>query len=139
MIGSSNLFFVVLIVITDLVMKSLAVAKKIYFGPVYENPGLPFIADKVTGIFSWVLVLVLFIIFFITYLYYSDVKKFDLAFIFIVGGAVANLIDRAIDNYVTDFITIYNGAYNLADIFIWFGILILLWRMLVKYFLRADD
>ncbi len=53
------------------------------------------------------------------------------ALTFILGGALGNLVDRIIDGEVTDFIDIYYKnfhwhTFNLADVFITIGILLLL-------------
>lgn len=53
----------------------------------------------------------------------------------ILGGAIANLVDRVVDGKVTDFIDVGLGAtrwptFNLADSFIIIGILVLLWDTL---------
>jgi signal peptidase II len=46
----------------------------------------------------------------------------------LVGGAIGNLIDRVASGSVTDFIKLpYWPAFNVADISITFGVLILLW------------
>ena len=47
----------------------------------------------------------------------------------LLGGAVANLIDRAADGRVTDFIDpIRWPAFNLADVAITVGVVLILWR-----------
>jgi signal peptidase II len=46
----------------------------------------------------------------------------------LAGGAVGNLIDRARDGFVTDFIDPPGWpAFNLADVAITFGVILLLW------------
>ncbi len=46
----------------------------------------------------------------------------------LLGGAVGNLIDRVRDGAVTDFIKLPHWpAFNVADIAITFGVLVLLW------------
>ena len=46
----------------------------------------------------------------------------------LVGGAIGNLIDRVANGQVTDFIKLPAWpAFNVADMSITFGVLILLW------------
>ena len=46
----------------------------------------------------------------------------------LLGGALGNIIDRLRDGYVTDFIKIpLWPAFNVADVAIVFGVLVLLW------------
>lgn len=46
----------------------------------------------------------------------------------LLGGALGNIIDRLRDGYVTDFIKIpLWPAFNVADVSIVFGVLVLLW------------
>lgn len=46
----------------------------------------------------------------------------------LIGGAVGNLVDRTADGAVTDFIKLPAWpAFNVADIAITFGVLVLLW------------
>ena len=55
-----------------------------------------------------------------------DERNFNLGLVFILGGAVGNLIDRIVLGYVVDFIDIYFNnwhwpAFNVADIAISVG------------------
>lgn len=55
----------------------------------------------------------------------------------LVGGAVGNLIDRIASGSVTDFIKLPHWpAFNVADMSITFGVLVLLWVLEGR---RADD
>ncbi len=54
-------------------------------------------------------------------------------FTLILAGAISNIVDRIINNYVLDFIyfhykNFYWPAFNFADIYITFGILIVIWQ-----------
>ncbi len=54
------------------------------------------------------------------------------SFAFIIGGALGNIIDRIINGAVADFIDVYIGVYhwpafNLADIFITIGAMLLIY------------
>ena len=62
-------------------------------------------------------------------------KKYDILFVVIYGGIFGNLIDRVIHGYVIDYLEVFIFKYsfpifNLADICITLGILILLVSMM---------
>lgn len=68
---------------------------------------------------------------------HSDKERFstNLALGCISAGAVGNLIDRLVYNYVRDFIDLHVGlwhwpAFNLADVFICAGVGLLAWKTL---------
>lgn len=77
--------------------------------------------------------------FFFALLYYlykkelSDNLSSKLALIFLIGGSIGNLIDRISYHYVIDFIAVANfPVFNVADIFIFFGIILLLFNLLFR-------
>lgn len=64
----------------------------------------------------------------IVMMYRNNEKKNlkNIAYAFIIGGAIGNLLDRLLDGYVIDFIDFYIGnwhypTFNLADSFIFVG------------------
>ena len=62
-------------------------------------------------------------------------KWFEVALVLILAGAVGNLIDRIRVGYVVDFIELYYGAwrfpaFNVADMAIFFGALMLILELL---------
>tara|TARA_Y100000590_G_scaffold463368_1_gene629959 strand:+ start:1026 stop:1502 length:477 start_codon:yes stop_codon:yes gene_type:complete len=66
----------------------------------------------------------------------SVVEKWGLTLI--ISGAISNIFDRALNDYVLDFIYIHFGdfywpAFNFADIYISIGIVLIL----VQFFLRG--
>lgn len=86
----------------------------------------------------FILITVLFLIF-IIYLYKKelpDTISVRVALIFLLGGSIGNLIDRILLHYVTDFIALdlfdfYQlPVINIADIFIFFGVLILIYQLI---------
>ena len=86
----------------------------------------------------FILITVLFLIF-IIYLYKKelpDTISVRVALIFLLGGSIGNLIDRILLHYVTDFIALdlfdfYQlNVINIADIFIFFGVLILIYKLI---------
>lgn len=100
------------------------------------------------GLFSgyisfWVLALIgLLIVFFIYYLMLTSNDKFEKIGLFIIiGGALSNILDRLIHGYVIDFISIhynkfYWPAFNLADIYITIGILMIIFNIFKKFYKR---
>ncbi len=100
------------------------------------------------GLFSgyisfWVLALIgLLIVFFIYYLILTSNDKFEKIGLFIIiGGALSNILDRLIHGYVIDFISIhynkfYWPAFNLADIYITIGILMIIFNIFKKFYKR---
>lgn len=112
-------------------------------------PNLAFFHTRNTGIaFSmldwlegpWLLVLPLAIVVFVAYLAWRTPATHAVArtgFALILGGAVGNLIDRAMLGHVVDYVLFYVGdwsfaVFNLADAFISVGAgLIILQELLV--------
>jgi signal peptidase II len=74
-------------------------------------------------------------LFFIIYLYINELQKNKLTYItmiFLIGGSTANLIDRILFTYVTDFIAVYNfPVINFADIFIFIGVVFLIYQLIL--------
>lgn len=88
---------------------------------------------------SFFIIITIFFLIFIIYLYNKELPKNIMAkisVIFLLGGSIANLIDRIIFHYVTDFIAFDILAFyqlpviNIADIFIFFGVIILTYQLL---------
>ena len=78
------------------------------------------------------------IAFFVFLLVRNEWSKIEeIGILLIIGGAIGNFIDRVTQGSVTDFILVYYNdfyfpAFNLADSFITFGIIILLITELLK-------
>jgi signal peptidase II len=71
------------------------------------------------------------------YRIYRQEKLLALALSFILGGAIGNLIDRAVQGYVVDFIVVYYDVYyfpafNIADSAITVGACLLILDMFYK-------
>lgn len=82
-------------------------------------------------IFSVIVILI------ITYILVKEKNSKYIAFSFVIGGAIGNLYDRILYGYVIDFIEFhYNSFYwpifNIADIAISIGIILLLYSMFAK-------
>ena len=104
-----------------------------FFDLVYvQNYGVSF--GLLSGIVPhWFLIIIgLLVVFLIIYLMFVSNKKSEkLAYFIIIIGAISNILDRIINTFVVDFISIhYNDyywrAFNLADIYITIGIIMLL-------------
>ena len=112
-----------LIVAIDALTKWLVRKKNLSF---VENSGLPF-GINTPGFFSLgVVVLGLILFLFLYQRHYGERKTF--AWSLIVGGALANLLDRLSDGVATDFIGLGPGTLNLADVSIFLGIVLLFFQ-----------
>jgi signal peptidase II len=85
------------------------------------------------------IIITVFFLIFIIYLYQKELPQtvaVKTAVVFLLGGSTANLIDRVLFHYVTDFIAFdFFDFYqlpviNIADIFIFFGVVILIYQLL---------
>ena len=81
----------------------------------------------------WFLIIIgLLVTFLIFYLMYFSKDKIErLAYFTIIIGAISNILDRSINTYVVDFISLnyksfYWPAFNFADIYITIGIIMLI-------------
>ena len=104
-----------------------------FFDLVYvQNYGVSF--GMLSGIVShWFLIIIsLFVVFIIIYLMFVSNKKLEkFAYFVIIIGAISNILDRTINTFVVDFISIhytnyYWPAFNLADIYITIGVIMLI-------------
>ena len=137
-----KLFILFLLIIIDIVSKqwiynSIDLNR---FIPVFtfldithiHNYGISF--GLFSGLFSsWVFVIISFCIcILLLYLYFQSKNLFEKwAFLFVISGALSNIIDRIINGFVIDFIYLhyrdfYWPAFNFADICISIGIFIII-------------
>ena len=89
-------------------------------------------------IYNTITILIIFINLIILYLIIKSDKIRSYLFVIILGGSIGNLFDRIYYSAVPDFIDIsYKGyhwfIFNLADIFISFGIICLIFSELIDY------
>ena len=66
----------------------------------------------------------------------NKVEKWGLTLI--IAGAISNIFDRLINNYVLDFIYLhykdfYWPAFNFADIYITFGVMMILFQIFIEF------
>jgi len=102
------------------------------------------------GLFSgilapWIIILVgVAVTFFIVFWMFQISNKLEKwGFLFIITGAVSNLGDRIINEYVLDFIHMhykdfYWPAFNFADIYITVGVLIVLYANYIIFKKKYD-
>ena len=71
--------------------------------------------------------------------FFKNVKKSNffekMAYIFIISGAIGNMMDRLLRGYVVDMIDfrgIWSFVFNIADIYINLGVILLLLDLLLK-------
>ena len=115
-----------------------------FFEFVYvENDGA---AYGMFGGHTWLLIVltVAFIIGFALYFAFSKDKNnmwFTVAVSLIISGAIGNLIDRIIFNYVRDFISIelFSFVFNVADMFITFGVICYIVYTILQFVKEAKD
>jgi len=82
---------------------------------------------------AWMIILsgIFIIIFLLNWMMKTDNNLERLGILFIIAGAISNIGDRFLNNYVLDFIYFhynqyYWPAFNFADIYISFGVLIII-------------
>ena len=97
------------------------------------------------GLFSrlippWVIILIgSMITFFLIYMMIKTSNKIEKwGLTLIVAGALSNILDRIMNNFVLDFIYLhykyfYWPAFNFADIYITFGVLIIIYQVLNEF------
>ena len=126
------------------------------FNDLYINPHLNFVLLWNKGIafglleseslfYNLISVLILMIIIFIFYLIFKAKKKIEvICFSMISGGAIGNFVDRIYYNAVPDFIDLHHKGFhwftfNVSDIWITIGILILLIFDTIKLMINKND
>ena len=84
------------------------------------------------------IIIAMFVVFFIIYLFLNSKDTLESWGLFIIiCGALANIIDRSINGYVVDFIYFHINqfawpTFNIADIYISIGIIMIIVNMLKK-------
>ena len=95
---------------------------------------------------SWMIVIIgLFVTALIFYMMIKTSNKAEKwGLILIITGAISNIFDRGINNYFIDFIYLhykdfYWPAFNFADIYITFGVLIILYQIFKEFKKRIKN
>ena len=148
-------FIVILLILFDFVSKKivfnyLSLNSFVVILPILDlahihNYGISF------GLFSglipsWMIVIIgLFVTALIFYMMITTSNKAEKwGLILIITGAISNIFDRGINNYVIDFIYLhykdfYWPAFNFADIYITFGVLIILYQIFKEFKKRIKN
>ena len=144
-----NLLILISIIFADLFTKYI-ISKIVVLNKIHEiliffdivnihNRGISFgLFDKVLSS-SFILFVVGLSIVILSYWYFISDKKIEkLGLIFILSGAMGNFIDRLINGYVIDFISIhyknyYWPAFNIADMSITLGIILIIISTYISY------
>ncbi|GAF85946.1 unnamed protein product [marine sediment metagenome] len=99
-----------------------------------ENTGAAF---GILKGFNLLFIIVAFLVIFLIFKYYKEIKKekayVHLAVGFLLGGVLGNLIDRLFMGYVRDFIDFsFWPTFNVADTFSTIAVFILIFYTLIK-------
>ncbi len=143
------LFFI--FILLDLISKSVvknnlvlneAIELNKFFDLVYiQNYGVSFGLLSGTVPYWFLILLGLFVILLILYLMFISNKNLEkLSYFIIIIGAISNILDRAINTFVVDFILLhyknyYWPAFNFADIYITIGIIMLI----ISFFIKSEE
>lgn len=122
---------------------SVPILKDILVLQYLENKGAAFgMLQNQKIFFIFIEVLVLFVIAFVLFRMPSD-KKYTLMhvlLVFVAGGAVGNMIDRVVQDYVVDFIyfmLIDFPIFNVADIYVTFATAVFV--VVVLFYYKEED
>lgn len=101
----------------------------------FQNEGIAF-GMRIPGtLYVIFVVLVMIILFAIYFNFFRKEKSFLMPFALslILGGAIGNIIDRVQFGYVVDYVDIWIFAvFNLADVFIFIGVLMIIFKLWKK-------
>jgi signal peptidase II len=113
--------------------ESIELISNIFFLRYVKNRGAAF--GILEGQRLFFIIITFIFLFFLIYIYISELEKNKFSYItiiFLIGGSTANLIDRILFTYVTDFIAVYKfPVINFADIFIFIGVVFLIYQLIV--------
>ena len=106
-----------------------------------QNYGISF--GLFQGEISYLILVIIGLLIVLVILYFMFISNKNIekeAYFYIIVGAISNILDRLINTYVVDFISLhyknfYWPAFNLADIYITIGIIMLL----ISFFIRSED
>lgn len=142
--------YIVILIVIDYLVKNYASSNLTPFETVQflpflnfyltSNTGIAFsMFDYGSGLSSYVLLFIAIavVIFLIIQLLKETNHLSQIGFVLIIGGALGNIIDRALDGAVTDFLHFYINnfsffIFNPADAFITIGAVVLIFSELKK-------
>ncbi len=112
------------LIVLDQTSKALAVK---YLGHIFLNDNFAFSLPLPPALMYLIYAMVLVWVFSYLKKSWTSISQNDkTALAFILAGGVSNIAERIIFGYVKDFIPVLNGIVNLADLYICFGLVILL-------------
>ena len=146
----SIFIYIFILVIIDFFIKNFALNNLVPFETIYFLPFLNFyltfntgiafsMFDSGPGLSSYILLFIgiLIVIFLVKQLLNETNKQSQIALVLIIGGALGNILDRAGDGAVTDFLHLYINnfsffIFNPADAFICTGAMLLITSEFLK-------
>lgn len=116
---------------------AIPIVKDIFHLTYARNTGAAFsiLRDKQAFLILVTAIVVVALIYYLIKILKTGEVAFKLSLAMIIGGALGNLIDRVRLNYVTDFLdfTLINyPIFNLADVFVVSGVVMLSYMLLFK-------
>ena len=127
-----------------IIFKTISLNKFIEIFPILDlahihNYGISF-GLFANSISSWIIIIIgiaiVAVIFYMMMDSSNIIEKWG--YLLIIIGAISNIFDRIVNGYVVDFIYLhyknfYWPAFNFADIYITFGVLMILLNFLIKF------
>ena len=132
--------------IKELIMENSIVVHNYIILEIYYNKGVAFsFLDSsslvINYLVTFIVAVIILLIFSLFIKNYKNYNQFEYSsYILILGGALGNFLDRLLHNSVLDFIIIhyddiyFPGIFNLADMFITIGALLLF----ISYFTNKE-
>jgi signal peptidase II len=139
----SFLFFLDRITKIKIIDKQLLDEKKIFVNDYLNfdliwNTGIGFglLSQNANTLYHLITLVIFFVIIILFYITFKPTSLDSLSFTFVLGGAIGNFYDRVVYFAVPDFIDIHISDYhwftfNVADIFISFGIISIILKDIV--------
>jgi signal peptidase II len=123
----SQFLLIAILIAADQITKAIFTSRDFFVGFMHlhlvKNPGLSFGLDF--GKFNLLIILIATVLF----LVYLSKQRSSAGAIFVVAGAAANILDRLRLGYVRDFWDVgLNFTFNLADLFVLIGLVLILLR-----------
>ncbi|MCF8001591.1 MAG: signal peptidase II [Halanaerobiales bacterium] len=113
---------------------SMPIIKDFLYITYIKNTGIAFGLFKNNNIFMIIVITIIIIL--LLYFYYSEKKKslvLSISIMFLVSGAIGNLIDRMIRGFIIDYINFtFWPAFNLADTLVVIGSFLLGFYIIFK-------
>ena len=104
-----------------------------------HNYGIAFgLFAGILPIWLIVIITVTIVFFLVSLIFINSTQIEKWGFLLILAGAISNLVDRIMHKYVLDFIYLhykdfYWPAFNFADIYITFGVLMILYQLFKEF------